>query len=123
MLKLRLFLLLFVLLTASALAQRPKRGMPDEKQRVEQNRRRHDRTELPREPQVQLGTAQVTGQAVRRINTSALNAVALDTRQLANTTLDLAGALAKVSGVRIRQNGGLGSGTQVNLNVFTGKHV
>ena len=123
MLKLRLFLLLFVLLTASALAQRPQRGMPDEKQRVEQNRRRHDRTELPREPQVQLGTAQVTGQAVRRINTSALNAVALDTRQLANTTLDLAGALAKVSGVRIRQNGGLGSGTQVNLNGFTGKHV
>lgn len=70
-----------------------------------------------------LGTVQVKGHAVKRINNSALNAVALDARRFDNTNLDIAGALGKVSGVRIRTNGGVGSGAQVNLNGFTGKHV
>ena len=45
------------------------------------------------------------------------------TRQLRNTNLDLAHVLDRVSGVKVREDGGLGSGTSINLNGFTGKHV
>ena len=65
----------------------------------------------------------VTGGGISKINNSAFNAVAIDTKKLGNTTLDLAHALNRVSGVKIREEGGLGSGTQINLNGFTGRHV
>lgn len=65
----------------------------------------------------------VYGSPVARINNSAFNAVAVDTRKLRNTNLDLAHVLDRVSGVRVREDGGLGSAVNVNLNGFTGKHV
>ena len=40
-----------------------------------------------------------------------------------NTNLDLAHVLDRVPGVKVREDGGLGSGTSINLNGFTGKHV
>lgn len=73
--------------------------------------------------QHRLGEASVRGSLVRRVNASAFNAVAINTRQLAGTNLDLAHALEKVSGLKVREDGGVGSGININLNGFTGKHV
>lgn len=61
--------------------------------------------------------------AVQRINESAYNVVAIDTKILHNSTLDLAHAMANVSGVKIRESGGLGSDMQFSLNGFTGRHI
>lgn len=71
----------------------------------------------------ELQGVEVIGNNLRRIKSSALNVVAVDVDRMKNTTLDIAGILNKVSGVKIRQDGGLGSATSVNLNGFTGKHV
>lgn len=76
-----------------------------------------------KEQDVTLHGATVVATRQQRVNNSALNAVAVDVTQLKNTTLDLAGVLDKVSGVKIRQDGGVGSAAQINLNGFTGKHV
>lgn len=61
--------------------------------------------------------------AVQRINESAYNVVAIDAKALHNSTLDLAHAMARISGVKIRESGGLGSNLQFSLNGFTGRHV
>ncbi|MDR1738044.1 MAG: TonB-dependent receptor [Candidatus Symbiothrix sp.] len=58
-----------------------------------------------------------------KLRESAFNVVALDAVALHNTSLDLAQALDRVSGVKIRETGGVGSQTQISLNGFSGKHV
>lgn len=70
-----------------------------------------------------LGEVVVRGNQVKRVNSSAFNVMAVDTRRLRNTNLDLAHVLDRVSGVKVREDGGLGSGASINLNGFTGKHV
>ncbi len=65
----------------------------------------------------------VRGNPVKRVQSSAFNVMAVDTRRLRNTNLDLAHILDRVSGVKVREDGGLGSGVSINLNGFTGKHV
>lgn len=65
----------------------------------------------------------VFSNGVGRVNKSAYNAVAIDADKLHNTTLDIAHVLNRVSGVKLREEGGLGSAAQINLNGFTGKHV
>lgn len=66
----------------------------------------------------------VTGKtAVQKINESAYNVVALDAKLLHNTTLDLSHALDRISGVRVRENGGVGSSYNFSLNGFTGRQV
>lgn len=70
-----------------------------------------------------LQDVEVVGSSLRRVNNSPLNAIAIDVNKLKNSTLDIAGILNRVSGVKIRHDGGLGSGTSINLNGFTGKHV
>ncbi len=71
----------------------------------------------------EIEEVEILGKAVDVINNSAYNAVAIDTKKLSNTSLDLAHILNTVSGVRLREEGGLGSGTQINLNGFTGRHI
>lgn len=61
--------------------------------------------------------------AVQRINESAFNAVALDATVQHNSTASLSGILNKVSGVRIRETGGVGSEMQVMMDGFSGKHI
>lgn len=77
------------------------------------------------EPEVKaLREISVTGtNGVSRINQSAYNAVAVDAKGLHNTTRDLAGTLAKVPGVKVRESGGVGSSTAITLDGFSGKHV
>jgi len=74
--------------------------------------------------QQNLGDVKITGKtAVKEIRESPYNVVALDARALHNTTLDLAHALNQVSGVRIRESGGVGSDMSITLNGFSGPHV
>ena len=70
-----------------------------------------------------LSEVVVRGKYVDRVNKSGYNAVAIDTRKLRNTNLDLAHALDRVAGIKIREEGGVGSAVQLNLNGFTGQHV
>lgn len=60
---------------------------------------------------------------VQRVKETALNVVAIDTKALYNTNLDIANTLGKVSGVKIREVGGVGSDAQISLNGFTGKYI
>jgi outer membrane receptor for ferrienterochelin and colicin len=60
---------------------------------------------------------------VQRVKESSFNVVAIDAKSLQNTTLDLAHAMSRVSGVKIREAGGLGSDLHFSLNGFSGRHV
>ncbi|MCC8146771.1 MAG: TonB-dependent receptor [Bacteroidales bacterium] len=61
--------------------------------------------------------------AVKQVKESAFNVIAIDAKSLHNTTLDLAGTLAKVPGVKLREAGGVGSDMRFSLDGFSGKHV
>ncbi|MDR2814525.1 MAG: carboxypeptidase-like regulatory domain-containing protein [Prevotellaceae bacterium] len=61
--------------------------------------------------------------AVRQVNESAFNVVAIDAKPLHNTSMSLTHALDRISGVKIRETGGVGSRTQVALNGFSGRHI
>jgi outer membrane receptor protein involved in Fe transport len=60
---------------------------------------------------------------VQEIKETPFELEVVDARKLHNTTLDLAHALDRVSGVRLRENGGVGSTFNFSLNGFTGKQV
>jgi hypothetical protein len=60
---------------------------------------------------------------VSRLKRSAFNAVAVDTKELQNTTKNLSDALAKAPGMKLRESGGVGSDMQLMLDGFSGKHV
>ncbi|GGH12826.1 ligand-gated channel protein [Mucilaginibacter phyllosphaerae] len=73
---------------------------------------------------VNMETVTVTGRsAVKETNRQAFNVTAVDAKKLYNTTLDLAGALDRVSGIRVRESGGVGSNFNLSLNGFSGNHV
>lgn len=56
-------------------------------------------------------------------NRQAFNVTAIDATKLYNTTLDISGALDRVSGVRVRESGGVGSNFNLSLNGFSGNNV
>ena len=60
---------------------------------------------------------------VEMVKRSAFNAVAVDTKELQNTTKNLSEALAKAPGMKLRESGGVGSDMQVMMDGFSGKHV
>lgn len=59
----------------------------------------------------------------RTIERLPYNVSAMETGKLKNTTMDLSQVIGKMSGVRIRESGGLGSEVNVSLNGFSGRHV
>ena len=61
--------------------------------------------------------------SAQQVNESAFNVVAINAKAFHNTTLDLAHALDRISGARIREAGGVGSNTEFSLNGFSGRHV
>ena len=65
----------------------------------------------------------VTSTGVSRMKRSAFNAVAIDTRELQNTTKNLSEALSKAPGIKLREAGGVGSDMQLMLDGFSGKNV
>lgn len=72
----------------------------------------------------ELEAVTVVGRSeVQEVNRQAYNVTAVDAKQLYNTTLDLAGALDRVSGIRVRESGGVGSSFNLSLNGFSGNHI
>jgi outer membrane receptor protein involved in Fe transport len=85
---------------------------------------RANRFDIPVTPEVeQLDEVVVSADGITRVKRSAYNAVAIDTKSLQNTTLDLSGALAKAPGVKLRESGGVGSDMRYTLDGFGGKHI
>lgn len=79
--------------------------------------------ELPRKV-TNLDEVVVTAKSpIQQIKESAFNASVVDAKALHNTTLDVASALDRISGVKVRSNGGLGSDFTFSLNGFSGKHI
>lgn len=60
---------------------------------------------------------------VSQLKRSAFNAVAVDTKEMKNSTKSLSDALAKAPGMKLRESGGVGSDMQMMLDGFSGKHV
>lgn len=60
---------------------------------------------------------------LKEIEERAFNVEVVDARKLHHTNLDLGHALDRVSGVRVRESGGVGSRMNFSLNGFSGKQV
>lgn len=60
---------------------------------------------------------------VDEVNKQAYNITAIDAKKLHNTSTDIGQALNRVSGVKIKESGGLGSQMTLSLNGFTGNQV
>ncbi|MGJ1262651.1 TonB-dependent receptor [Sphingobacterium spiritivorum] len=60
---------------------------------------------------------------VEEVNKQAYNVTALDATKLHNTTLDIGHALDRVSGVRVRETGGVGSDMNLSINGYSGKQI
>src|SRR5690606_2780096 len=72
----------------------------------------------------ELGAVTVTGKSENRlIKEKACNVDVVDAKKLHHTSLDIGHALDRVSGIRIRESGGVGSRMSFSLNGFTGKQV
>ncbi len=71
----------------------------------------------------ELEEVMVVSTGVSRVKRSAFNTVAVDTKDLHNTTKNLSDALTKTPGMKLRESGGVGSDMQLMLDGFSGKHV
>ena len=60
---------------------------------------------------------------VGRVKKSAFNTIAVDTREMQNTTKNLSDALSKAPGLKLRESGGVGSDMSLMMDGFSGKHV
>lgn len=60
---------------------------------------------------------------VRQVEERAYNVSVVNARKLHHTTLDLGHALDRVSGIRVRESGGVGSQMNFSINGFRGKQV
>ncbi|MCC8188361.1 MAG: carboxypeptidase-like regulatory domain-containing protein [Bacteroides sp.] len=76
-----------------------------------------------KESNIGLGEVEVVGSMVQKVNQTAYNVVAMDAKALHNSTLDLAHALDRISGIKIKETGGVGSDMQLMMDGFTGKHI
>ncbi|MEH6681837.1 MAG: TonB-dependent receptor [Sediminicola sp.] len=77
-----------------------------------------------RESAVALDEVTVSGKStVQQVRERAFNVGVVDAKKLHNTTLDLAHALDRVSGIRVRESGGVGSQMNFSINGFRGKQV
>lgn len=65
----------------------------------------------------------VEASGVGSLRRSAFNAVAVDTRDMLNTSRNLSDALSRAPGLKLRESGGVGSDLSVMLDGFSGKHV
>lgn len=76
------------------------------------------------EPSLSLEEVVVRGLSEgERVARLAYNVQMMETDKYKSTTLDLSQVVDKISGIKIRETGGLGSDINVSLNGFSGKHV
>lgn len=78
---------------------------------------------MMKEDAIQLSEVSVVSAGVSRVKNSAYNAVAVDTKDMLNTTKTLSEALAKTPGLKLRESGGVGSDMNLMLDGFSDKHV
>ena len=72
----------------------------------------------------QLSEVVLTGQSpIKQVQKAAYNVVAIEAQQLRNLNSNATDMLARVSGVKMRETGGVGAEVNINLNGFTGRHV
>lgn len=71
----------------------------------------------------QLDEVVIMANGVTRVKQSAYNAIAVDAKALHNSTLDLAGSLIKVPGIKLRESGGVGSDMNFMMDGFSGRHI
>lgn len=84
----------------------------------------NDRHKITLKPSVtELDEVVVVSNGVSRLKRSAFNAVAVDTKEMKNSTKSLSEAIAKAPGMKLRESGGVGSDMQMMLDGFSGKHV
>lgn len=84
----------------------------------------HQRIHIALNPvSMKLDEATVTASGITRVKQSAFNAVAVDVKDLQNSTKNLGQALVALPGVRMRESGGVGSDNQIMLDGFSGSHV
>ncbi|MCD7916681.1 MAG: carboxypeptidase-like regulatory domain-containing protein [Tannerellaceae bacterium] len=73
---------------------------------------------------VQLQNVDVVAKSlVQQVNETAYNVVAVDAKALRNSTLELAHVLDRISGIKIKETGGVGSDMQLMMDGFSGKHI
>ncbi len=76
------------------------------------------------EPAVtELDEVVVVSSEVSRVKRSAFNTIAVDTKDMQNSTKSLSEALTKAPGMKLRESGGVGSDMQLMMDGFSGKHV
>ncbi len=68
-------------------------------------------------------TVVVGRSTLKDVKESAFTVTALDAKTFHNTTADISTLINKASGARMRESGGIGSRTNINLNGFTEKQV
>lgn len=71
----------------------------------------------------QMQEVVVSSNGVDRIKRQPFNTISIDTKTMETASRSLGDALAKAPGVKLRENGGVGSDMHVLLDGFTGKHV
>jgi len=80
--------------------------------------------DLNADPNTTLDQVVVAGKSgIQEVRESPFNVVALDAKARYNSTMNLTDLLAKASGVKIRQAGGLGSDVNIAINGFTGRNI
>ncbi len=73
---------------------------------------------------VNVDEVEVTGKtAIRKAKEQAFNVNVIDAKQLYNSSVDINQALNRTTGVRVREDGGLGSTFNFSLNGFSGRQV
>ncbi len=58
-----------------------------------------------------------------QVNKTAYNVQSVEIGNLKNTSANITQAMSKMSGIKLRESGGVGSDTELSLNGFTGSHV
>jgi outer membrane cobalamin receptor len=72
----------------------------------------------------ELQSVAINGRTMtQEVNRQAYNVTAIDAKKLHNTSLDIGQALDRISGVRVKETGGVGSDMSISLNGFTGNQV
>ena len=79
---------------------------------------------LETNPSYTLGEVEIVGKSdLREVEESGFNVVAIDAAPYHNATISLSQVLDQAPGVKIQQEGGLGSRTNVTINGLSGRHV
>jgi outer membrane cobalamin receptor len=75
------------------------------------------------EKEVELEEIVVTASNVGIVKRSSFNTVAVDAREMSNSTKNLSDALIKAPGIKLRESGGVGSDMALMVDGFSGKHI